>query len=99
MKAHEKKTKKAKTHVKKTKKAMIMGKHTKMSAAEIKRAQQAQQKALRKLTKWIEGILLVMSPKDAFEAVVLIKNSGLFNLFVALGRSAKLLKHLKKGKK
>jgi len=71
----------------------------KQSEAEIKKMQIAQAKALEKLAKGVEALLLGMNPKKAFETVALIKDAGIFDLFVALGKSSKLLKHLKKGKK
>jgi len=70
----------------------------KVDKREQKKMREAQQKAMRELSSWMKKILLVMPPGDAFKLVSLIKNAGVFDLFVALGKGTKLLNHLKKGK-
>jgi len=71
----------------------------KLSDAEIKKLQKSQQRSLKALIKKVEELLLLTDPKNALRIVDLIKDAGVFDLFVALGKSTKLLNHLKKGKK
>ena len=106
MKSLKKKMEKAKVRAKGLKQKMESFKtvkdakryKVKVDKQEQKRMQEAQQKAMKELSGWMKRILLVMSPEDAFKLVSLIKNAGVFDLFVALGKGTKLLNHLKKGK-
>jgi len=99
MKQHEKKMKKAEARARLAKETMIIPGGTGVGKTEFKEIQLTQAKALKKLSKGMEGLLLVMSPEQAFKTVALIKDAGISDLFVALGESAELLEHLRRGKK